>query len=134
MAEMTILVCESTEEMKCWFVPIEVGKKVLVPQEVTMANMAEHSGLKVRNSEARDRRPVQELRQAIHDLCQPLTALGCRLELASLTESPEAYESAVKLGTVDCSRIAELAGRIGEIAAALESCADCSTKEMMPHS
>ena len=99
-----------------------------------MADTAEYSGLKARKSEAGDGRPVQELRQAIHDLCQPLTALGCRLELASLTESPEAYESAVKLGMVDCSRIAELVGRIGEIAAALESSADCPKKEMMPHS
>ena len=31
---------------------------------------------------------VQQMRQDLHDLCQPLTALQCRLEMAKMYQDP----------------------------------------------
>lgn len=45
------------------------------------------------------------LHSALHDLCQPLTTLQCRLELATLTRTPEAYREAVESGLAECHRL-----------------------------
>lgn len=41
----------------------------------------------------------------LHDLCQPLTALQCRLELAAMLGHPEALEEAVKGGLEETRRM-----------------------------
>ncbi len=48
---------------------------------------------------------MNQMRQALHDLCQPLTALQCRLELAPLGGTDEDYREAVQLGLVECGRL-----------------------------
>jgi hypothetical protein len=48
---------------------------------------------------------IERFSQALHDLCQPLTTLQCRLELAELTRTPEAYRQAVVLGLAECARL-----------------------------
>ena len=53
---------------------------------------------------------VEELRRlskALHDLCQPLTTLQCRLEMASVVGTDVGYREAVELGLVECSRLME---------------------------
>ena len=50
---------------------------------------------------------IQELSEAVHDLCQPLTTLQCRLEIAGLTGSAEAYRESVELGLLECARTVE---------------------------
>jgi hypothetical protein len=50
---------------------------------------------------------MQQLRIALHDLCQPLTTLQCRLEMAELVGTAEAFAEAVSLGLVECARISQ---------------------------
>jgi signal transduction histidine kinase len=47
----------------------------------------------------------RELSKAIHDLCQPLTTLQCRLELAELLGTPEAYREGIEEGLAECRRM-----------------------------
>jgi hypothetical protein len=42
---------------------------------------------------------------ALHDLCQPLTTLQCRLEMAELLDTPESYREAVVAGMRECLRL-----------------------------
>jgi signal transduction histidine kinase len=53
--------------------------------------------------------------RALHDLCQPLTTLQCRLELATLTGTEQGYREAVDLGLAECARLAEAVGSMREI-------------------
>ena len=54
---------------------------------------------------------VEWMRGAIHDLCQPLTALECRLFLGTLgpqgvgSPAPEEMREAIHLGLVQCGRM-----------------------------
>ncbi len=50
---------------------------------------------------------MQQVSKAVHDLCQPLTTLQCRLEIAGLTGTAEAYREGVELGLVECARLVE---------------------------
>jgi hypothetical protein len=50
---------------------------------------------------------TEEIGKALHDMCQPLTTLRCRLELAGLVGTEEAYREAVSLGLVECSRVVQ---------------------------
>lgn len=43
---------------------------------------------------------------ALHDLCQPLTTLQCRLEMAEYVSTPEGYREAVSAGLLECERMA----------------------------
>jgi hypothetical protein len=58
---------------------------------------------------------LEEMRRALHDLCQPLTTLQCRLELAEMTGTEEAYHEAVCLGLAECVRLVEAVGSMREI-------------------
>jgi C4-dicarboxylate-specific signal transduction histidine kinase len=53
--------------------------------------------------------------QALHDLCQPLTTLQCRLELAGLLGTINAYREAAAAGLEECSRLVETVGSMREI-------------------
>ncbi len=50
---------------------------------------------------------MEQVGQVLHDLCQPLTTLRCRLELAGLIGTMEAYREAVELGLAECVRLVE---------------------------
>ena len=59
----------------------------------------------------------QEIRRigaALHDLCQPLTTLQCRLEMAGMIGTTEAYREAVEVGLTECARLAELVAAMRE--------------------
>jgi len=58
---------------------------------------------------------MEPMGQALHDLCQPLTTLQCRLELAGLVGSDSAYREAVKLGLIECERLARMAIAMREL-------------------
>jgi hypothetical protein len=47
---------------------------------------------------------------ALHGLCQPLTTLQCRLEMAQVAGTAEAHRDAVKLGLAECVRLFESVG------------------------
>jgi len=57
----------------------------------------------------------KQLSGALHDMCQPLTTLQCRLEMATLTDSIEAYREAAQTGMAECRRMAESVCRMREI-------------------
>lgn len=69
---------------------------------------------------------MEEIGRALHGLCQPLTALQCRLEMAELVGTTEAYREAVKFALVECARLVEGVGSMREIllASRLESFQD----------
>jgi hypothetical protein len=50
---------------------------------------------------------MEQVDRVLHDLCQPLTTLRCRLELAGLIGTAEAYREAVKLGLAECARLVD---------------------------
>ncbi len=50
---------------------------------------------------------MDQMGKQLHQLCQPLTTLQCGLELAGLTDTPEAYRAAVLAALKDCARVAE---------------------------
>ena len=58
---------------------------------------------------------ASDMSKALHDLCQPLTTLQCRLELASVVGTVEAYREAVALGLEECSRLMSAVGSMREI-------------------
>jgi hypothetical protein len=53
---------------------------------------------------------LKRVGMALHDLCQPLTTLQCRLEMAVVVGTPEAYREAVDMGLVECARLVEAVG------------------------
>jgi signal transduction histidine kinase len=51
---------------------------------------------------------VEQLRaiaSALHDLCQPLTALHCRLEIGQMSETSDGYAAAVDEALVESERL-----------------------------
>ena len=50
-------------------------------------------------------RLTEEVRKALHDLCQPLTALQCRLYLGTLEHQPDTLKQTVKESLVECERM-----------------------------
>lgn len=53
------------------------------------------------------RNEIEQVDRVLHDLCQPLTTLRCRLELAGLIGTVEAYREAVEIGLTECARLVE---------------------------
>jgi hypothetical protein len=70
----------------CWVVPM--------PEPESKAEMS------FRDQE------IKRISAALHNLCQPLTTLQCRLEMAELIDTPEACRQAVVAGLVECARMA----------------------------
>jgi signal transduction histidine kinase len=58
---------------------------------------------------------MDKMSLALHDLCQPLTTLQCRLEIAGLMGTDEAYRDAVNLGLVECARLINAVGSMREV-------------------
>lgn len=48
---------------------------------------------------------MKQLSAALHEMCQPLTTLQCRLEIAALTDTQEAYREAMESGLAECRRM-----------------------------
>ena len=58
---------------------------------------------------------MRRMDAVLHDLCQPLTTLRCRLELARLMGTPEAYREAVDRGVTECEQLVEAVDSMREI-------------------
>jgi signal transduction histidine kinase len=58
---------------------------------------------------------IEEMSKVLHDLCQPLTTLQCRLEMAQLVGTVEAYREAAAAGLVECSRLVQAVSSMREI-------------------
>ena len=48
---------------------------------------------------------VAKMDHVLHEMCQPLTVLRCRLELGMLRDEPEAMREAVQAGLHECLRL-----------------------------
>ena len=48
---------------------------------------------------------LRAIASALHDLCQPLTALHCRLEIGQMSETPDGYSAAVDEALVESERL-----------------------------
>lgn len=57
---------------------------------------------------------LEELERELHDLCQPVTSLQCRLELGRLCGGEEALLEAADGALEDATRIFEAVGRMRE--------------------
>jgi hypothetical protein len=51
---------------------------------------------------------LYELRVALHDLCQPLSALQCRLYLGTLDDEPSNMREAIMESVSECERMVEM--------------------------
>ncbi|MDQ2840438.1 MAG: hypothetical protein M3Y72_05250 [Acidobacteriota bacterium] len=64
---------------------------------------------------------LEQSNMELHDLCQPLTALQCRLEMAGILGQPEAFQEAVRGGLEETRRmfaiVAQMRQRLLEIQA-----------------
>ena len=58
---------------------------------------------------------MEQMSAALHGLCQPLTTLQCRLEMAEIVGTADAYREAVKSGLAECERLANGVGSMREI-------------------
>jgi signal transduction histidine kinase len=58
---------------------------------------------------------LKRMSMALHDLCQPLTTLQCRLEMAGVVGTAEAYREAVEMGLVECARLVDAVGSMREV-------------------
>jgi len=47
----------------------------------------------------------QELAKGLHDLCQPLTTLQCRLEIAMMDPTPDEMQQAIEDGLAECVKL-----------------------------
>ena len=56
--------------------------------------------------EVRTAAPLQQMSAVLHDLCQPLTTVQCRLEMAQLLDTCEDYREAVQTSAAECARLA----------------------------
>jgi len=53
----------------------------------------------------RRERQLREFDQALHELCQPLTALQCVLELGKMVGDPKSLQEAVDSGLTETERM-----------------------------
>jgi signal transduction histidine kinase len=58
---------------------------------------------------------IEQMGRALHDLCQPLTTLQCGLELGALSNTPDSYREAVRVGLVESERLAKMVDSMREI-------------------
>jgi signal transduction histidine kinase len=67
---------------------------------------------------------LKRLSKALHDICQPLTTLQCRLELAGVLGTDASYREAVEQGLVECARLMDAVERMRELVRAAAQRAD----------
>ena len=51
---------------------------------------------------------AKEISIGLHDLCQPLTALQCRLELGKMDATAEGMEAAIADALAECARLNDM--------------------------
>jgi predicted transcriptional regulator len=55
---------------------------------------------------------LDQVHEELHDICQPLTGLQCRLELATMLATEEAFRDAVHGGLEETRRMFDTVARI----------------------
>jgi hypothetical protein len=58
---------------------------------------------------------VERIKVALHDLCQPLTVLQCRLAMGEMIGEPGAMREAICEALVECVRLNAVVGTMREI-------------------
>jgi hypothetical protein len=67
---------------------------------------------------------VEQMSTVLHDMCQPLTALQCRLQMAELMNTCEDYREAVGHGIAECARMAGHVHTLRELLRGMSAAAD----------
>ena len=62
---------------------------------------------------------IRRMGAVLHDLCQPLTTLQCRLEMAQQIATPQAYRDAVDAGMIECARLSAAVNSMREVVRAV---------------
>ncbi|GAC1658348.1 MAG: hypothetical protein NVS9B15_19980 [Acidobacteriaceae bacterium] len=57
---------------------------------------------------------LKQIGVTLHDLCQPLTTLQCRLEMARILDTDADYREAVTFGLAECARLADCVATMRE--------------------
>jgi hypothetical protein len=63
---------------------------------------------------------MEQIGRALHGLCQPLTTLQCRLEMAELVGTMDGYREAVAHALAECTRLVDGVGLMREIVRAAQ--------------
>ncbi len=74
---------------------------------------------------SRDPIDMKQSHLELHDLCQPLTALQCRLELGGMLGRSEALEEAVKGGLEETRRMFQIIAHMRQRLLEIEAQAHC---------
>ena len=53
---------------------------------------------------------VERIDRALHNLCQPLTVMQCRLAMGDLLGEPDAMREAIREGLQECARMNQTVG------------------------
>lgn len=64
---------------------------------------------------------MEQMSRALHSLCQPLTTLQCRLEMAELVGTIEGYQEAVAHALAECTRLVYGVGLMRDIVRAAQA-------------
>ena len=76
--------------------------------------MSHRRGLSV-TVRCRETELVEQIDDALHGLCQPLTVLQCRLALGELSGEPEAMQEAIGAALGECARLNTAVGAMREM-------------------
>jgi hypothetical protein len=61
---------------------------------------------------------IETIAAALHEMCQPLTALQCRLELGGIRDNAHAMREDIDGAMDDCARMMAAVGRMRAVVAA----------------
>ncbi len=64
-----------------------------------------------------EKKQIETIAAALHDMCQPLTALQCRLELGGIRDSARAMREDIDGAMDDCARMMAAVSRMREVVA-----------------
>jgi hypothetical protein len=110
--------------LRLCIVPAIVGPEDLLDSKKKEISTTGARTMEARTDEKQTATAVEQMSTVLHDMCQPLTALQCRLQIAELMNSWEDYREAVGHGIADCARLAGHVETLRELLGRMSSAAD----------
>ena len=74
---------------------------------------------------------MEQMGRALHSLCQPLTTLQCRLEMAEVVDTMDGYREAVKYALAECTRLVDGVDLMREILRSAEASDDVGARRAL---
>ena len=69
------------------------------------ASLGNAAGVLTADEKRVEKSPMERVASALHDMCQPLMTLQCRLEIGRMVATAEGNEEAVRESLVECTRL-----------------------------